>query len=315
MTIGIAAYGPQAGLAIFKALRSAERIGWGSIGGFASFSVISANGQLLRYQTQRGGSKTLFVDGDLTGVEPPAVVINAPIAALMSSGPDRPEPLSQFVPGDPSAGLICGHRLPNTPGQNGRILNLDVLHYLQQNYSPQQAIDTVLAANPQADVGLIAVDVQGRIYAANSARVQQRPDLGQARRQHSPSGAVVEVLHNAIHPAASLANVVADIALETMAPTFHPDRFLLVEAGIPVRLGEQGVVQVNAELRAISVITTDASLLHDQCNGAAIYIGSEVSQAGRRLGATVTEPYVVLEQGRIVSLSGQTSLRIGFRSD
>ena len=314
MTIGIAAYGSHAGLAVFKALRAAEAIGWGSIGGFASLAVITEDNRLARYQTQRGGSATLFVDGDLTGVAPPPEVLGATIAALMSSGPDRPEPLSQFVPGDAATGLISGHRLPNTPGCNGKILNLDALDHLHQGKTPQQAVDLVIEANPQADVGLIAVNVHGQIYARNSQRVQQRPDLGWARRVHGPSSAAVEVLHNAIHPAGSLAGMVADIALETMAPAFHPDNWVLVEAGIPVQLGKHGIVHVDAELRALSIVTSDASLLRGHGNGAAIYIGSEVRQAGRRLGATITEPYVVLEQGRIVSLSGQQSLRVGFRT-
>ena len=315
MTMGIAAAGPHAGLAVFKALHAAEKIGWGSIGGIASFAVITEDNQLLRYQTQRGGSSTLFIDGDRTGVEPPSEVLNAPLAALMSSGPDRPEPLSQFVPGTATAGLVTGHRLPNTPGRNGNILNLDVLQHLQQGKSPQQAVDSVLADNPQADAGLIALNRQGQIYARNSERVQQRPDLGWARREHAPTGAVVEILHNAIYPHASLAAVVADIALETMVPTFHPDRWLSVDAGIPVQLGTHGMVQVDTELRALSIVTSDATLLQGSSNGAAIYIGSEVLQGKRRLGVTVTEPYVVLEQGRIISLSGQPSLRIGFRTD
>ena len=314
MTIGIAAYGPRAGLAVFKALRAAEKIGWGSIGGFASFAVITEDGRLTRYQTQRGGATTLFIDGDLTGVEPPSEVVNARTAALMSSGPDRPEPLSQFVPGDARAGLICGHRLPNTPGRDGAILNTAALQHLQQGKTPQQAIDAVLDANRQADAGLIAVNLRGQIYARNSDRVRQRPDLGWARREHA-SGAVVEVLHNAIHPAGSLAGLVADIALETMAPAFHPDNWLLVEAGIPVQLGEHGIVYVDDKLRALSVVTSDAGLLRERANGAAIYIGSDVRQGDERLGSTITEPYVVLEHGRIVSLSGQSSLRLGFRSD
>ncbi|MCB1719748.1 MAG: hypothetical protein KDK05_31855, partial [Candidatus Competibacteraceae bacterium] len=81
------------------------------------------------------------------------------------------------------------------------------------------------------------------------------------------------------------------------------------------QLGTHGMVQVDTELRALSIVTSDATLLQGSSNGAAIYIGSEVLQGKQRLGVTVTEPYVVLEQGRIISLSGQPSLRIGFRTD
>ncbi len=39
MTIGIAAYGPNAGQAIVEALRAAEVVGHGAIGGFVSLVV------------------------------------------------------------------------------------------------------------------------------------------------------------------------------------------------------------------------------------------------------------------------------------
>ena len=311
MTIGIAAFGPQAGLAVYKGLQIAERVGWGSIGGFACLAVIDATGELRYFQTQRGGSSTLFVDGDLTGLSPPPTVSSARIAALMSSGPDRPEPLSQFVPGDPTVGLVTGHRLPNTPGADGRILNQDVLLRMKQGNTPQQAVDSVLDANLQADAGLIALDLAGNLYARNSDRVQQRPDLGHARRE--AGDLAVEVLHNAIHPAGALAALVADTTMETMLPQFHPDQWVEVNAGISVRLGPVSALMVDDKMNAIEVITTDAGLLRDYSNGAAIYIGSAVMQNGRQLGSTVTEPYVVLEQGRIVSLSGQKQLRVGFR--
>ena len=44
MTIGIAAHGPNAGLAVYRSLRATERVGTGSIGGFAAFGAISADG-------------------------------------------------------------------------------------------------------------------------------------------------------------------------------------------------------------------------------------------------------------------------------
>ncbi|WP_346907757.1 DUF6963 family protein [uncultured Roseibium sp.] len=69
MTIGIALSGPNAGLCLFKALAAVERISRGSIGGFVSFAVITADGQLLRAQTQDGGTTTLF-----GGEDPPAEI-------------------------------------------------------------------------------------------------------------------------------------------------------------------------------------------------------------------------------------------------
>lgn len=314
MTVGIAACGPRAGEAIFRALQAIERVGWGSIGGFVSFAVLGTDQQLHRYQTQRGGSRTLFIDGEFTGAEPPTAVLDACVAALISSGPDRLEPLSQFLPGDPAVGLVTGHRLPNSLDADGTQLNRLTLRYMQQGKTPRQAIDTVLDANPQADVGLIAVNRQGQIYARNSDRVRYRSDLGGARRTHQHPNACVEVLHNAIHPVGSLAGMIADIALETMVSRVQTDQWLLVESGTPVHLGANNRVHIDAERRALSVFTTDANLLRERANGAAIYLDSDVCQGNLCIGKTITEPYVVLEHGRIVSLSGQQSLRIGFRA-
>jgi hypothetical protein len=90
MTIGIAAHGPNAGLAVYRSLRATERVGAGSIGGFAAFGAISADGKLMRYETQRGGTSTLFIEGEITGTDPPPDVATAASAAVISSGPDRP---------------------------------------------------------------------------------------------------------------------------------------------------------------------------------------------------------------------------------
>src|ERR1700686_2557427 len=115
MTIGIAARGPNAGLAVYRSLRAAERVGTGSIGGFATFAAITADGKLLRHETQRGGTSTLFIEGESTGTEPPPEVAAATSAAVISSGPDRPEP-EKLLSADPLAGLVTGHRMPITIG-------------------------------------------------------------------------------------------------------------------------------------------------------------------------------------------------------
>jgi hypothetical protein len=313
MTIGIAAYGPNAGLAVFRALRTAEKIAWGAIGGFASFAVITQDGVLARFETQRGGTSTLFLDGELTGVEPPTLVREARIAAVISSGPDRPPPLAQFVAGDANAGLVTGHRLPNRPARSGVALNLEVLLRMRDGQPPRQAIMETLAVNPQADVGLIGVNLQGKVYGANSERAGKRPDLGQARREQQSPYAVVEVLHNAIYPVSPIAALAADMAIEVMNPQFHPDDWISLQIGTPVVLGENNAVLVDKELAVQQVITTDASLLHGAQEGAALYIGSDVVRDGELLGSTITEPYVILEEGVIRSLSGQDRIRIGFR--
>src|SRR5699024_9962606 len=125
MTIGIAAHGPNAGLAVARALAAVEKVATGATRGYAVFAAIDSAGRLHRAETQRGGTATLFVDAEATGVAPPAEAAAAHTAGLISSGPDRPAPLTQYVPAEPGAGLVTGHRLPNAAGTSGRPVNLD----------------------------------------------------------------------------------------------------------------------------------------------------------------------------------------------
>jgi hypothetical protein len=46
---------------IYRRLHAMKRVGTGSISGFATFVAIAADGELLRHQTQRGGTSTLFL--------------------------------------------------------------------------------------------------------------------------------------------------------------------------------------------------------------------------------------------------------------
>ena len=313
MTIGIAAFGSNAGLAIFRALRAVDAVGSGCIGGFASFAAITAGGELVRATTQRGGTSTLFVVDEQTGADPPPGVAAAPVAALMSSGPDRPEPLARFVAGDAGAGLVTGHRFAHAQGANGVAFNQEVLNRMMRGVKVVTAVDDVIAENTHSDVGLIGIDVGGQIHARNTERVAGRFDTGVAELSSHESGAVVSILHNAIHPIAGIADMAADVAMETMRPATLPEFWIEANAGTPVVLGACNTVRVTPDLRVIEVTTTDASLLNGRQDGAPIYIGSHVWQDGRRLGNTVFEPYVVLVDGVIESLIGQRTLRVGCR--
>lgn len=315
MTIGIAVSGPGAGLAVFRALAAVERVGQGAIGGYAVFAAIDAAGALHRAETQRGGTATLFTDGEATGVAPPPAVAEATIAGVMSSGPDRPEPLEQFLPARAGVGLVTGHRLPNAIGPSDRPLNLDVLERLAAGDDARTAVEAVLDSDPEADAGVIAVDAVGRVHGANSARVARRPDLGHARRSDPTGTAVVEVLHNAIHPVAAIAQLAACVALDSMFPPLRSDGHVTVVAGTPLQAGDDCRVHVDADGAAQHIETNDRRILTGRHNCAAIQLGAEVLHDGRRLGRTVFEPNAVVEDGRLVTLSGQTSIRIGYRSE
>jgi hypothetical protein len=314
MTIGIGAHGPGAGLAVFKALQAAERVGRGAIGGFATYAAISADGRLFRHQTQRGGSTTLFIEGESTGVLPPEDVANAVAAAVISSGPERPEPLSQFLAADSAGGLVSGHRLPNGLSVGGSALNIEALDHLIGGKSAKDAINLVIDRNSEADVGLIAVDLQGGVYSRNAARVGRRPDLGHARLEDERISAVVEVLHNAIRPFPATAVIAAAVALDSMVGEPKPIGWITIEAGVPVVLGDENAVHCDAAQVAQRVVTTDPIIVKGQHACAAIYLHSRVFRDGELLGLTMFEPITTVVDGNIVELSGQKSLRMSYRT-
>jgi len=315
VTIGIGAFGPKAGLAVHQALRAAERVGRGAIGGFASYAAITADGRLMRAETQRGGSSTLFTDGETTGVEPPEEVANAIAAGVISSGPDRPAPLTQFLPADGAAGLVTGHRLPNAKGAGGQPINEEILALLRSGRTAREAVDAVLDRNANSDTGIIAVDRSGQVYSRNAARVLRRPDLGHARREHASPKAVVEVLHNAIRPYPAAAALAADVALATMVGEPKEVGRVTVSAGCPVALGPEDAVVVDDDLNATKIVTTDPLLVSGRQVCAAIYLHSKVVKGGRVIGRTMFEPITTVVDSRITEMSGQKTLRISFQAD
>jgi hypothetical protein len=314
MTIGIAVKGPNAGLAAFQALAAVERVARGAIGGFVSFVAITEGGTLLRAETQRGGTGTLFTEGERTGVGPPAAVAAAPIAGLMSSGPDRPAPLIQFTPALPTVGLVTGHRLPNIPGEDGVALNRAVLARMQAGEPAETAVRTVLDRNPGAEAGIIALAIDGHVFAGNSLHVQTRGDLGRALVIEPAIGAAIAVLYNAMHPKGALADLAASTALDVMAPADRQDFCIQVQAGTALEVGDENTVHVDADGRAVRISVTTESWLGKRRDGAVIDFAAKVRQNGRLVGRTIAEPYCVVENGRLVSMSGRDLVTIGVRA-
>jgi hypothetical protein len=312
MTIGIATVGPNAGLGLFKGLRAAERVGTGSIGGFATFAAITADGRLLRHQTQRGGSSTLFLDGETTGVDPSEEVATAPLAAVISSGPERPD-LEKLVTADPKVGMVTGHRLPIVVGVDGVPLNQQVLDLMREGRSPQEAVDYVMDRNREADAGLIAVAADGRVYARNSDRVRRRPDLADFR-QSSPDGkAQVVVFYNAIRPYAVIAPLVAQIALDAMLGLPQPDGEIFIPPAIPVREGPEIAIYCDANGTAQYMTTPDRQALTGKHVGAVIQYGAPVYADGTLIGTAMFEVMTLVEDGRLMRLSGQPSMQGGIK--
>jgi hypothetical protein len=312
--MGIGAYGPNAGLAVLRALSAVEKVSRGAIGGFAAYAVITQDGVVIRQHTQRGGTQTLFMDDSGATTDPPPHVAEAPFAAIISSGPDRPEPLSQFVAAETGVGLVTGHRFPNEPGENGIPLNREILSQMKSGLTAQQAAEAVMDANPEADAGVIAIDSQGRIFSRNSDRVTRRFDIGSEQAKDPASGAGVEVIYNSIHPLSAVGSLVVEIAMEMMVPTYRSDGWITIKKDTPVELGEIDTVIVDKEMVAGKIITTDAHILKGRHSCAAIYLNAAVMQGKQELGHILMEPYTVVDNGKIVSLNGQESLSVGFRS-
>ncbi|MGZ9719007.1 DUF6963 family protein [Rhizobium miluonense] len=312
MTIGIGAFGPNAGLAVYRALRAAEKVGTGAIGGFATFAAITEDGRVLYSVTQRGGASTAFTDGEITGVEPWPDFASARVAAVISSGPDRPGDLTRLIPTNPAVGLVTGHRIPLTKGTNGIQMNLDALTRMQAGSSAVTAAHSVTDESPGADCGLICVDVAGRIGVCNTERVKRRPDVATLLREDQVTGSAVGVLHNSINPFGAVAELAAAVAIETMAEVAASNGFVTIRAGTPIALGAEDAVFCDPNGNVLRVTTTDPAFVN-QTKLAAPYLASSVWIGESRAGQTTAEPFTSAEHGFLNSFNGKGEFRIPYR--
>lgn len=316
-TIAIAAAGPNAGSAAFRALQNAEAVATGSIGGVATMDVMLPDGTICSYgNLGRGGTGTLFVRGEETGVPPPPEIASAPIAVIVSTGPRNAgqltgDPCGQdFSTGADGVGLVVGHRLPDAPGRDGEPVDAHVMRLMEEGLGAREAVDQVMDANLEVDAGLIAVSADGTIAMRNSRRVDRRPDYGHARGEDVPSGAVVETILNEIHPPQAVAQLVVNVALETMTDSREPDFEVLVRSGLPVEYSDELVLEVDAE-HVVTRATTDVrEHLSGDVWAVIPYIHSRVVQNGRILGYTIDEPLAHLMDGVIQSVSLQEEMAI-----
>jgi hypothetical protein len=290
VTIGIAASGPNAGLAIIRALQAVERVAEGALGGFVSLAAIGADGAVHRAGIQRGGMAALFP------AEVPAAIACAPRAAIISSGPERPEPLSQFVAADGTVGLVTGHRFPHQPGQDGAPLNEAVLAALRRGLSPAKAVRQVLSANPLADAGVIALDRTGRMAFGNTALVGQRPDVETARLPG------IMVLLNSIAPGRAAVMLAAETAQVTMRPV-RPDLTVILRRGIPIESGAAARLEIGSDHVVCRIV---APSFRAQAERQDFGFGYRVPvwQHGALIGRTLSEPYLVACRDALESVDG-----------
>jgi hypothetical protein len=310
MTIGIVAHGPRAGLAIVRALRAIEAVGRGAVGGFVSLVAINSDGRIERAETQRGGTMGLFPNGETERAA--ASLMAAPTAGLMSSGPDRPEPLSQFTPAAVGVGLVSGHRMPNTIGVNGVSLNEEVLKLMQQGFDPQTAVERVVNANPEVDAGIIAVTVNGLLHAANTAHVERRGDARRAVLRSERSDVIAAVLHNSIRPHRALAILAAEVALDVMEPDDDPDGWIVFRQGARLAHGPMNAVEVDAAGTVEAIIVESQKFLKGHWS---LGIGYETSVLTRAkpIAAMLYEPYMVVDDGILRTIDGQDTLSVPIR--
>jgi len=321
LAIGIAAYGPYAGKAVFTALKKIELIPSGvfipsHVWGFTVFKVMLDNGQIISYETQRGGTTTLITEAEATGVEPPKEVANAKFAAIISAGPDRPKPLDQYLPSIENIGMVTGHRMPHAITKNGIPLNIEILDKMKTGLNASKAVTKLLNENPEIDAGVIAIDKNGNVSSGNSDRVNRRNDYGTAIRENKEVSASVHVILNAIHPPQGLADVASDIAMAIMTQdNRQPKKEIIINAGLKVEFGENDEVIVNNNLEAIKIITKDSTVLKGKSICDVPYLGSKVYQKTNEketnLGQTTDETLVILEDGIIKELSGKNTIKLG----
>lgn len=288
MTIGIAASGPDAGDAVYAAVLGAELLGRGAIGGFAVFAVLDEHHAVRHCVTQRGG---------ITALDIPQAWRQARIAAAISSGPDRPEPLVQFLPGQDGVGLVTGHRLPNQAGRGGIPLNSAALALMARGQPPQAAVDTVLALHPEMDAGLVAINVHGEIGQGNSVRVARRNDLGRYRREEGSTR--LAFLHNSIYARDNLAVEIADLAWAHLSGQIGQARFLALSEPVPMRHSDKDRVFIDAAGTIVALDTSNPNLPTIDRRSTAIYLATEVWRGERHVGRVHTELYADIRQGTV----------------
>lgn len=299
MTIGVAASGERAGAAVQAAVLGAELLGRGAIGGFAVFAILDADGHVHHRVTQRGGIEALNL---------PESWLMAHHAAAISSGPDRPEPLTQFLPGLNGIGLVTGHRLPNSLDCNGRPVNHAVLTRLAAGDEPQEAVDGVLSQCPQIDAGLIAINFSGQVGIGNSERVRRRADGGYAVRE--TQGSRVALMYNSIFSNEPLAERLVDLAWSCLTGEPMGIRLLFMRDTVPVQIAVRDRVYVDATGTITCIESPNIRLQSTLERATAIYLGSEIWHGDELIGHAATELITAVNHGRISTTAGSPSLAI-----
>lgn len=296
MTIGIAAAGPNAGGAILGALGALEPALHGAVGGFVAFAGIDAAGTVLRADVQRGGAAALIAQ---LAADDPMLAVER--AALISSGPDRPEPLAQFVPAS-SAGIVTGHRFPQGHGRDGVPLGRAVLRLMENGWTVEDALNRVIADNPNSDAGLIALDAGGRLHAADTPRLVSLGDRGAATSNEG--SLAVGVLHNAIAPSDGLARFMAAGVIDRMR-VGEMYAVVHLHSGTPVHHAPRAGLEIGPDGVVRRVLTPDIVEPGDRPHAFGVGFRTPVWRDGTVVAQAIDDPFLVSENGYVVSIDGR----------
>jgi hypothetical protein len=203
--------------------------------------------------------------------------------------------------------------MPNTIGVSGVNLNDEVLDLMRRGLSPTDAVERIVIANPEVDAGIIALDVSGQLHVANTQLVKRRSDIGCALSGSLAQGALAAVLHNAILPHRPIAALAAEIALDVMQPNDRPDGWITFRKGIRLFPGPVTAVNVNSD-GAVEAIIVDNPKFLEGLWSLGIGYETRVLKHTRIIASMLYEPYMVVSDGILRKIDGQSELSVPIRS-
>lgn len=285
MTIALAAYGPNAGKAVHEGLLADEVLGRGEIGGFAVFSVLDALGAHQQFACRSGGIVQL---DDIPSYHA------AQCSAVISSGPNRPEPLSHFLVGQSGVGIVTGHRLPNRKGADGVSVNCAVMALMAKGIPVGDAVTKVLGDNPEIDAGLIAVKPGGPIALANTARVNRRPDVLQV--MHQTDGYGYAMLCNSIYTARDITLGVTIGAIMQGVLSGEEVPFLVADffGAVPILSAGRDQIELDLDNRVTSIQTAEPAIAPRTTPTTVIHSGAPVWQNVEYVGTSKSDVLAVV---------------------
>ena len=303
MTIGIVAFGANAGAGILAGLHSVETNGRGAIGGFVSLAALTEDGRLFRASIQDGGSQALF------GTDLPIEIAQAQLVGLISSGPNRPEPLSDFVAAEAGVGIVTGHRMPQTRVDDGIALNAMVLAAMKSGAHPQVAVDQVIALHPEMDTGFLACSTAGFIGSGSTKSVLARGDQAVGILESTSVTARVATIHNAISPSNLISSLSNQVTLDAMLRPDTPVGWVKVVSGITLEQGAEAQIHIGLDGNAEHIFVPNGHFLTGNWS---VGLGDKVAvmASGQRIGWLGYEPFMTVKNGQVLDIDGHTEIRI-----